>query len=122
MITNPPKHEAPKVDEYIAEGYTASYQMEDGKLKDLETGKTFEPCDVTIYDEYRYEGMSNPSDMSILYALQTADGGKGTLLIPYGPSADGEIAWFMKEVTLDMEKRSMKEINNQLNNNNDEQG
>jgi len=92
------KHEILKINELVSNGYTASYQLEDGKLKDLESGKLFSTYQVTIMEEYRYEGMSNPSDMSILYALSTDDGRKGTLLLPYGPSGDGELAWFMKEV------------------------
>jgi len=108
------KHEAPKIDEYTAKGYTASYQMEDDKLKDLSTGKLFTASQVTIFDEYRYEGMSNPADMSILYAIHTEDGGKGTLLIPYGPTADGSLAWFMKDVTLNMQKRTEKEDRNRI--------
>ena len=109
------KHERPQIDKFVKEGFTSSYKMEDGKLKDLETEKLFSPKEVTIYDEYRYEGMSNPSDMSILYALKTKDGNKGTLLIPYGPTADIQLADFMMEVTKDMRNnRSIEEVENAL--------
>lgn len=109
------KHESTKIDEYINKGYTSNYQMEDGKLKDVSSGKLFEVNEVTIFDEYRYEGQSDPGDMSILYAIHTDDGCKGTLLLPYGPTADGELAWFMKEVTQDMAVRSDKKLKEQFN-------
>ena len=109
------KHEATKIDEYTSKGYTASYQMEEGKLKDLNTGKLFDKHAVTIIEEFRYEGMSNPSDCSILYVLHTDDGKKGTLLLPYGPYADGELSWFMKEVEQDMSRRSEEKLNKQIN-------
>jgi len=100
------KHEKTKIDEYIDKGYTASYRLKNGKLRDLKTDKCFEVNEVTIVDSYRYEGMSNPSDMSIMYALKTVDGRKGTLLLPYGPHADAELDEFMKEVSLDMKNRN----------------
>jgi len=100
MLNPNTKHEKTKIDEYIAKGYTSNYQMYDGSLKDLASDKLFKPNQVKIIKEYRYEGMSNPDDLSILYILETADGNKGTLLMPYGPTADDEMAWFMKDVSL----------------------
>lgn len=100
------KHELDKIEEYRKKGYTSNYQIKDSHLVCLESDKSYDKTEVTIIDEYRYEGMSNPSDLSILYILETKDGGKGTILLPYGPSGDGELGWFMKEVTLDMECRS----------------
>lgn len=96
----PTKHEINQIEAYQAKGYTASYQLKDGKLCDLETNKLYNVEDVNIDEEYRYEGMSNPSDLSILYILSMDDGSKGTLLLPYGPSGDGALGWFMKEVSL----------------------
>ena len=92
------KHEKTKVDAYIEKGYTASYQLEQGKLKDLKTEKLFSPNDVTIHDRFRYEGMSNPDDQSILYILSTNDGRKGTLVMPYGVNADVELTAFLNQV------------------------
>jgi len=99
------RHEKTKIDEYTAKGYLASYRMENGKLKDLTTDKCFSPKEVNIAGSHRYEGMSNPSDMSILYALHTNDGGKGTLLLPYGPHADADLDEFMKQVSLNMRNK-----------------
>jgi len=102
------KHEKTKIDEYVEKGYTSSYKLEDGKIKDLQTDKSFDPKGVTIVESFRYEGMSNPSDMTIMYALHTSDGHKGTLLLPYGPNSDAELDEFMKAVTLDMKTRDNK--------------
>ncbi|MBJ7880636.1 hypothetical protein [Gelidibacter salicanalis] len=54
--------------------------------------------EVTILKEHRFEGMSNPSDMSLLYVIQTMDGSKGTLLASYGANADNAIHSFMKAI------------------------
>lgn len=97
---NNEKSELKMINEYIAKGYTSNYNMVDGKLHDIENDVSFTSNVVIIEDEYRYEGMTNPSDMSILYILNVPSKSKGTLLLPYGPSGDGELGWFMKEVSL----------------------
>jgi len=42
--------------------------------------------------------MSNPSDMSILYIIETKDGNKGTVLANYSPSSATEIAEFFNAI------------------------
>lgn len=46
------------------------------------------PEDFDIVQVYRFEGMTDPSDMSILYAIESKDGLKGTLVSSYGVYAD----------------------------------
>lgn len=46
------------------------------------------PDDFTIVEIFRFEGMSNPSDGSILYAIESNDGINGTLVSSYGVYAD----------------------------------
>ncbi|WP_066224566.1 hypothetical protein [Formosa haliotis] len=92
------KHESDFIKKYEKIGYTANYQVVDGRLVDLETKETFTPEDVKVVAEHRYEGMSNPSDMSILYVIETTSGSKGTFLTAYGPTADLEVAEFFKAI------------------------
>jgi hypothetical protein len=49
---------------------------------------TLSPEDFDIVLVYRFEGMTDPSDMSILYAIESKDGLKGTLVSSYGVYAD----------------------------------
>jgi hypothetical protein len=105
------KSEIEKIDEYTAKGYTSSYQMIDGKFTDLETNESFTSDQVIIEDEYRYEGMSDPGDMSILYIINVPGRSKGTLLIPYGPSGDGSMGWFMSEVSLNKHNKDKTTLN-----------
>jgi hypothetical protein len=46
------------------------------------------PDQFTIVEIYRFEGMSNPSDGSIVYVIESCDGLKGTLVSSYGIHAD----------------------------------
>ena len=99
MNTNETKHELDKIREYQKKGYTANYRFENNQLIDSETGEKFSADDITIVEEYRYEGISNPSDMSILYVMKMPDQSKGTILVPYGPTGDSELSCFFKSVS-----------------------
>jgi hypothetical protein len=46
------------------------------------------PERFTINEFYRFEGMSNPDDNSIVYAISSDDGVKGTLVDAYGVYSD----------------------------------
>ncbi|MFS4417333.1 hypothetical protein [Maribacter sp. 2307ULW6-5] len=86
------------INDYVAKGYEKNYRIEQGKLRELESKNTFGPSEVHIHAEHRFEGTTNPSDMSILYAVETRDGGKGTVLANYSPAADTEMAAFFNAV------------------------
>src|SRR6059058_3249890 len=79
-----------------AEGYHDQYKVEKGKLHDLNNDKKYKPRDVKAVNFFRFEGISNPDDMSILYAIETCDGRKGTLIDAYGLYADEETGKFLK--------------------------
>ena len=53
---------------------------------------------MKIVNFYRFEGNSNPDDMSVMYAIETSDGLKGTLTDAYGLYSDDDTGEFLKEV------------------------
>ncbi len=85
-----------KLQELEKEGYTEQFVFANGVLKDS-NGQTYQAGDLKILKEFRFEGESNPDDMSILYALESDKGNKGTVVTAYGTYAD-ELAAFMKDV------------------------
>ncbi|SFW40355.1 hypothetical protein [Cellulophaga fucicola] len=98
MDHNYAKSERKNIEKYQDKGYKSNYNVKDDSLLDVATKKKYKPEEVTVVKEYRYEGMSNPSDMSILYIIETADNNKGTALIGYGPSGDINAAEFFKAI------------------------
>ncbi|KPM32123.1 Hypothetical protein I595_1772 [Croceitalea dokdonensis DOKDO 023] len=92
------KSEKDYITAYSEKGFTQSYRIQDDMLIDLETKKKFEPEAVQIFAEHRFEGKTNPSDMSILYVLKTSDGKKGTVLANYSPASDTAMAEFFNNV------------------------
>ena len=54
-----------------ADGYTGNwFATADHKLACDETGEVVDPADVVIDHILRFEGQSDPGDMTILFALQ----------------------------------------------------
>lgn len=81
------------------EGFKADFSVQNGRLYAMsDEKKTYGPEDVTIVDFYRFEGESNPDDMSILYALETADGVRGTISSAYGTYGESDSIEFLKQV------------------------
>ncbi|HEX6332731.1 MAG TPA: hypothetical protein VFZ78_00815 [Flavisolibacter sp.] len=79
-------------------GFNQQFRVEKGRLVSLTSDKKYKAKDVTAVNFFRFEGIADPDDMSILYAVETSDGGKGTLVDAYGLYADEGTSEFMKEV------------------------
>ncbi|PAM91612.1 hypothetical protein B4N84_27810 [Flavobacterium sp. IR1] len=92
------KHETDYIKKYEEEGYTSNFLFNDNCLMDSGTKNTYNPDEIFIVAHHRYEGMSDPDDMSILYVIETKDKIKGTHLMGYGPTADLEEAEFFKDI------------------------
>ncbi len=88
-------------------GFMDQYKVENGRLLSIESGREFFPEEVKAVNFYRFEGPSNPDDMSILFAIETNDGRKGTLVDAYGFYADEEIGEFMRHVEM---HKSVKDV------------
>ena len=93
------------------DGFTQDFNVVDGRLHTIgdNSNKSYAPDEVTIVDFYRFEGESNPDDMSILYAIEAADGVKGTISTAYGTYADGDTDDFLKQVE-DLGKNLTKQV------------
>lgn len=50
--------------------------------------RTFKSDDLTIVEHHRFEGMSDPDDSSVVYALEASNGLKGVLVDAYGAYAN----------------------------------
>lgn len=90
--------ERQRIEELKSKGFTVDFDIRNGALVDLKSGDVFQKEDVRLVEEYRFEGMSNPSDMSILYALETGTGEKGTILVNFGPNTPPELVEFFKDL------------------------
>lgn len=82
----------------LAEGFSTQFKAIENGLISLSTKKIFQPDEIKIVNFYRFEGESDPADSSILYAIETNDGEKGTLTDSYGPYGDTNVTKFIQQV------------------------
>ena len=80
------------------EGYKEDFQVTEKGLSTFNSDKSYRSDEVSIVNFYRFEGVSDPGDNTILYVIETADGGKGTLVDGYGAYADENVSRFIVEV------------------------
>lgn len=86
-------HEMPAIRLLERSGYTADFVVERGDtLRVAGTNRRYAAAAAHILDFYRFEGVSDPDDMSIIYAVETDDGTRGTLIDAFGAYADPDIA------------------------------
>lgn len=70
-------------------GYTANLSLDGETIDDKSAGIQMDATDFEIDEFYRFEGASNPSDTSILYAITSSKYNlKGALVNAYGAYAD----------------------------------
>lgn len=86
------------MDELTRRGFTEHFTVAGGQLRGVESGKTFPADEATIAEFHRFEGVSDPDDMSILYAIETRSGLRGTLADAFGVYADPRVGAFMTGV------------------------
>ncbi len=69
-------------------GYTHNFNIECDSIKCASLELKLNPDDFEITEFYRFEGDSNPDDQEIVYAIESKDGIKGTLVNAYGIYSD----------------------------------
>ena len=93
------------INSYVQKGYTEDYKVTSTGLKALKTEKIYQPEEVTVKDFYRFEGTSDPGDEAILWAIETNEGSKGTLVDAFGPDSDTKVTAFMETVEIAFKKK-----------------
>lgn len=61
-----------------------------GKMQSVHSDEIYSPADLTIVKTYRFEGMSDPADNSVLYIVEDKNGKLGYIMDAYGIYSDNE--------------------------------
>jgi hypothetical protein len=80
--------ESGAINELARRGFTDGFRVVHEGLQVLRTGKILQAQDLVIRDVYRFEGVSDPDDMSVVYALESTSGVLGTFIDAFGVYAD----------------------------------
>lgn len=96
MPTHVYKTMSEAVDELRRRGFTTDFSVhkESGQL--AAGDQSFKSNELTIVEHHRFEGMSDPDDSSVVYALETATGLRGILVDAYGAYANWKTGAMLK--------------------------
>jgi hypothetical protein len=87
------------------EGFTEHFTVCDGRLTGLNSGTRFDPDDVVIRCVERFEGISDPDDMCVVYGIEAIGGIRGTLTDAFGVYSDSEVSCFVDKVECRIEAK-----------------
>ena len=85
-------------------GYTHEFNVNDDirlMATDLDAARTYASQDVRVVEFHRFEGESDPGDMTIVYGLETHDGERGVLIDAYGANSEDKVDDFVKGLEIE---------------------
>ena len=88
----------------IGQGFTEQFDTMDGKILGMSNKKEFSPSELKIVGDCRFEGMSNPADNMILYAITASDGTKGTMVDNVGSPESAQDPDLIKAIPMEEEQ------------------
>jgi hypothetical protein len=81
-------------------GFAAAFAVAGDGLRAAGTVRTFRAEDLTIREYHRFEGISDPDDMSIVYAIESRDGTRGTLVDAFGVYSNPAVTRVLERVPI----------------------
>lgn len=88
------------LEDLVRRGFTTPLRVVDGRLSVVGTGETLGRAGLVIREFHRFEGISDPDDMAILYAIEGAGGVRGTLADAFGVYSDPAVSAALEGVPI----------------------
>ena len=90
-----PERLSSAIQRLVGRGFVHGLRAEDGRIRDLATGESYDPEMLTIDEVVRFEGETDPDEQAVLFALRSPRGAPlGTYTAVFGPCVppeDGEV-------------------------------
>ena len=87
-----------RMNDLKSKGYREEFKISGNSLKTNDGLHSFTPKQIKINEHFRFEGESDPGDMTVLYAVETDSGIKGLLIDAFGVYSDPEESEFMQKI------------------------
>ncbi len=91
-------------------GYSGDFKFKNHRLIHEGTKGAYNSDELLIVEHQRFEGMTNPSDMSILFVLEAEDGTKGTMISGYGIYANMKLIEFLDKVKIKLSEGVSQQV------------
>ena len=90
---------ADTIDDLNRRGFTGHFGVVgDDELREFGSGEMFRAKELRICDCFRFEGVADPGDVAILYAIESRTGVRGTLVDAGGVYSNPAIDEFVARV------------------------
>ncbi len=88
------------INDLQSKGYDLDFNLNEENIECRKTNIQFHPEDFEVDFYFRFEGMSNTDDNSILYAISSKTGHKGLLVDAYGMYSAALSEAMIKKLTI----------------------
>ena len=88
------------IEQLASRGFTAHFGVVGDSLRAFDSGKTFRAHELIIREFQRFEGVSDPDDMAIVYAIESMDGTRGSLVDAFGTYSSPTVSAFLHNVSI----------------------
>lgn len=80
------------------EGFIETFEAGETCFKALNSKKEYQSRELKIVESFRFEGMTDPADQSVLFAILANDGTKGTIIMSYSANHNQNVE-LIKEIS-----------------------
>ena len=88
------------IERLVGRGFTENFGVMGDRLRAFDSGRTFGAQELVIREFQRFEGVSDPDDMAIVYAIETTDGTRGLLVDAFGTYASPIVGALLRDVPI----------------------
>ena len=88
------------IDELVGAGFAEHFGVSGAELRSFTSGRSYRPGEVVIRAYQRFEGVSDPDDTCIAYAIEASGGARGVLVDAFGVYADARVSAFLENVPI----------------------
>lgn len=78
------------------DGYEENFRAGETRIIGSISKAEYLPEELKVVELYRFEGMTNPQDETVVFAIEAKDGKKGTLVMSYSSKHDQNVELIKK--------------------------
>ena len=82
-------------------GYNVDFNIHADRIESADAKYKFKPEEFHVDEVHRFEGMTNPDDSAVLYAISSSKGVKGLLVDAYGAYSEALSPTMINKLRID---------------------
>lgn len=91
---------AEALDSLADRGFVEELEPAGDRVRSRQTGITFASDEMMIVEVHRFEGHTDPQDMSVVYAIETKSGVRGVIVDAFGAYGSAEVGEALRMIRM----------------------